>query len=72
MVYVTPLILETLFFHCVLISNVIFLTKLTSKEVDKLNGNFMGVTAYIFPRSLVSRNILDIEIAFLLEVLPGL
>lgn len=30
------------------------------------------LTAYIFPRSLVSHNILDIEIAFLLEVLPGL
>lgn len=30
------------------------------------------LTAYIFPRSLVSYSILDIEIAFLLEALPGL
>lgn len=49
-----------------------FLSKFTSKELDKLTGNFMGVTVYIFPRSLVSHNILDIEVVLLLEVLPVL
>lgn len=38
-----PLTLETLFDHYVLISSEDFLTKFTSKEVDKHNGSFMGV-----------------------------
>lgn len=38
-----PLILETLSDHYVLVSSEVFLTKFTSKEVDKHNGNFMGV-----------------------------
>lgn len=38
-----PLILETLFVHYVLISSEVFLTKFTSKEVDKHSGNFVGV-----------------------------
>lgn len=37
------LILEILFVHYVLISSEDFLTKFTSKEVDKHNGNYMGV-----------------------------
>lgn len=31
-----------------------------------------GLTAYVFPRLFISHNILDIETAFLLEVLLGL
>lgn len=38
-----PLILENLFAHYVLISTEVCLTKFTSKEVDKHNGNFRGV-----------------------------
>lgn len=54
-----PLILENLFVHYVLISSEVFLTEFSSKEVDKHNGNLVGVIAYSFQRLPV----MDIEIA---------
>lgn len=53
------LILENLFVHYVLISSEVFLSKFSSKEVDKRDGNLTGVIAYSFRRLPV----LDIEAA---------